>query len=549
MRIYLDLDSRRLLTTPTRPLSLLEFKRRDNDSIELQFLRDAAVQELTAGTTARVGIKPSGDYDAAFLAVATLTQSGTGTATFYSGELNLHTTAMATAFADEPVTLSAMLEVEWVTGDVVSSSKTLPTTIHNDVIRGDEGEPVELPFFYTAATSDFKATQGQAEAGTDNAVWMTPLRTKQAIAALGGSGGGAGPHTHPLADLQQSAATNGQVATWNGTAWVPQTPSGGSGGTPSAHASSHASGGADPITPANIGAATDTHTHAVADVTGLQAALDGKQASGSYAAASHQHDAADISSGTLAIARIPTGTTSTTVCVGNDSRLSDPRTPTSHTHGNLTNVGAIGTTSGRPIITGASGVLQSGAFGTTAGTFAAGNHTHTVLDVTGLQAALDGKQAAGSYAPATGIAPSAIDGTAVITTDSRLSDARTPTAHTHAAADISSGTLAIARIPTGTTSATVCLGNDSRLSDSRTPTSHTHGNITNAGAIGTTSGVPIITGASGALQAGSFGTAAGTFCQGNDSRLINLSGGITAIAVVATMPATPSATTLYIVTT
>jgi hypothetical protein len=47
---------------------------------------------------------------------------------------------------------------------------------------------------------------------------------------------------------------------------------------------------------------------------------------------------------------------------------------------------------------------------------------------------------------------------------------------------------------------------------------HAHGNITNAGAIGTTSGVPIITGSSGVLQAGSFGTAAGTFCQGNDSR-------------------------------
>lgn len=33
----------------------------------------------------------------------------------------------------------------------------------------------------------------------------------------------------------------------------------------------------------SAGAATKTHTHAVADVTGLQAALDGKQASGSYA--------------------------------------------------------------------------------------------------------------------------------------------------------------------------------------------------------------------------------------------------------------------------
>jgi hypothetical protein len=154
-----------------------------------------------------------------------------------------------------------------------------------------------------------------------------------------------------------------------------------------------------------------------------------------------------------------------------------------------------------------------------------------------LQTALDDKQAVGSYAAST---------------------------HTHAATDITSGTLALARIPTGTTSSTVALGNDSRLSDARTPTAHTHGNITNAGSIGTTATLPIITGTSGVLQAGSFGTqagtfsqgnhshtfgtTAGTFCQGNDSRLLNISGGITAISVVATLPATPNATTLYIVT-
>jgi hypothetical protein len=357
MRIYLDLDSRRLLTTPTRPLSLLEFKRRDNDSIELQFLRDAVVQQLPAGTTARVGIKPDGDYDAPFLAVTTLTQTGTGTATVYSGELNLHTTAMATAFAGEPVTLPAMLEVEWVTGDVVSSSKTLPTTLHNDVIRGDEGTPADLPFFYTAQTSDFKSTQAQAEAGTDNATWMTPLRTAQAIAELAATDWDSvsskpstfapSTHTHPLSQLTQSSATTGQVATWNGSAWVPQTPSGGgSGGTPSAHASSHATGGSDAITPASIGAAAASHTHAVSDVTGLQTALDGKQAVGSYANATHQHSAADINSGTLALARIPTGTTGTTVALGN------------HTHtgfltasGGITNVAVVSTMPATPVAT------------------------------------------------------------------------------------------------------------------------------------------------------------------------------------------------------
>ena len=54
---------------------------------------------------------------------------------------------------------------------------------------------------------------------------------------------------------------------------------------------------------------------------------------------------------------------------------------------------------------------------------------------------------------------------------------------------------------------------------SMTPASHAHGNITNAGAIGSTANLPVITTTSGKLTTGSFGTAANTFCQGNDSRL------------------------------
>lgn len=49
------------------------------------------------------------------------------------------------------------------------------------------------------------------------------------------------------------------------------------------------------------------------------------------APAAHGHSAADITSGTLDIARIPAGTSSTTVTVGNDSRLSNTRTPTDNT--------------------------------------------------------------------------------------------------------------------------------------------------------------------------------------------------------------------------
>ncbi len=81
----------------------------------------------------------------------------------------------------------------------------------------------------------------------------------------------------------------------------------------------------------------------------------------------------------------------------------DAKAALSHTHGNITNVGAIGSTANLPLITGASGVIQVGSFGTTASTFCQGN-------------------------------------------DSRLSDARTPTAHVHSASDITTGTLDNARL-------------------------------------------------------------------------------------------------------
>ena len=268
----------------------------------------------------------------------------------------------------------------------------------------------------------------------------------------------------------------------------------------------------------------------------------------------HTHAAADVTSGTFDIARIPTGSSSTTVCIGNDARLSDSRTPTSHTHGNITNAGAIGTTANLPVITTTSGVLTTGSFGTAANTFCQGNdsrlsdartptaHTHAISDVTNLQTSLDGKAAsthahgnitsAGAIGSTSGL-PLITTTSGVITTgsfgttsgtfcqgnDSRLSDARTPTTHTHAAADVTSGTFDIARIPTGTSGTTVCIGNDARLSDARTPASHAHGNITNAGFLGSTANIPLITGTSGVIQAGSFGSAANTFCQGNDARL------------------------------
>lgn len=109
------------------------------------------------------------------------------------------------------------------------------------------------------------------------------------------------------------------------------------------------------------------HGHVIADVSGLQTALDGKQPVGSYALTSHNHDTQ---------------------------------------YAALTHVHAISNISGLQIAL--DGKQDAGSYVTTANftwanlsgkptTFTPSAHSHVIGDVTGLQSALDGKQAAGSY--------------------------------------------------------------------------------------------------------------------------------------------------------
>ena len=58
------------------------------------------------------------------------------------------------------------------------------------------------------------------------------------------------------------------------------------------------------------------------------------------------------------------GTTEGTFAEGNDPRLSDARTPLSHAHGNLSNTGTLGSTSGLPVVTTTSGAISTLALGT-----------------------------------------------------------------------------------------------------------------------------------------------------------------------------------------
>ena len=136
--------------------------------------------------------------------------------------------------------------------------------------------------------------------------------------------------------------------------------------------------------------------------------------------------------GTSAYKNVPSSgnASATEVVMGNDSRLSDARTPVSHTHSKsqITDFPSLGTSSSKDV-------------------------------------------SASGDASATEV---------VMGNDSRLSDARTPVSHTHTVSEVTDfptlGTASSKNVSTsGDASATeVVMGDDSRLSDSRTPVSHTH---------------------------------------------------------------------------
>lgn len=201
----------------------------------------------------------------------------------------------------------------------------------------------------------------------------------------GGTGGspGIGIVLDNLDDVALSSPTNGQILRYNSSTsrWENVTAAFGSQLTVFEETTSLTSNAASlkfvgaNVTATAVGdavtvtfdAAPAAHTHAIADITGLQTALDGK------AAASHGHAIADVTG--LQDALNAKAAASHTHSIANITGLQDAldaKAAASHTH-TIAN------------ITG----LQTALDGK-----AAASHGHAVADVTGLQDALDGKAAA-----------------------------------------------------------------------------------------------------------------------------------------------------------
>ena len=169
MKFYIDIATRRFVRGPASsiPLDRTFFKRRDKMPIEIVFVEKSAIVPTPAGTTFSTGLKTA-FADAEFLAISDST-----------GLLDLYTTGVEALFADDPATVSALLEVKTSRPGEETRTSTLAVDLENSVILGDESTPSTVP--------SLKATEAEATAGTDNEKWMTPLRTAQAIAALAAS--------------------------------------------------------------------------------------------------------------------------------------------------------------------------------------------------------------------------------------------------------------------------------------------------------------------------------------------------------------------------
>jgi hypothetical protein len=268
MDIYINLSNGQLVQSASnrQVVTSLRFKRGDSSKIRVFFVNGTSTTlvSLPNGTTGKFGLKESGDYDGGFVVSDTdwTYDNSDPDAPHYVFEPNFNTTQLndllGIGAAPDKESVTLMGEIEWVTAGAISSSVTFKAVVDNDVIRGNEGVPTDAdPPYPLPGEIELIAHKGVANGyAALDASGKVPAAQLPALALTA---------TLSVADQAArlaltSAQASGKIVVQadNGTSW------------------GLIAGG----NPANAGdwIQVGDRDIVIGDVSGLQAALDGKQA-------------------------------------------------------------------------------------------------------------------------------------------------------------------------------------------------------------------------------------------------------------------------------
>lgn len=137
MKLYIDQDTKKLITEATSKVSVknLSFKKDDSSLLEVIFVSTKTEQPALSTRSINLGIKSAGDYNGDFLVQNLSADSLSGTS--YNLFTSFDTSNLNALLSANETSVSTMLEIAWSDDGGIKwqAADTVPTTISNCVIQ------------------------------------------------------------------------------------------------------------------------------------------------------------------------------------------------------------------------------------------------------------------------------------------------------------------------------------------------------------------------------------------------------------------------------
>lgn len=138
MRLFINLDSRQLVTsvTDSQEVTSMSLRRGDKMPLDLYFSQ-AGLQTALSSTSFGINFtaKENGDYDGnEVLSATSFTLVGSGTTAYYSGVLDLSGTTITNLVPTDTASVTLHAEIEWLEGVTYrTTSKAFSVVVNNDI--------------------------------------------------------------------------------------------------------------------------------------------------------------------------------------------------------------------------------------------------------------------------------------------------------------------------------------------------------------------------------------------------------------------------------